>query len=155
MLFSLRKLAPALVLFASVSFAQRFEVSVSGVHYRIGTAPLGSINDTGKQDDDTKLRGKNGFAARFTWNTRGYYGHEFVFEQTNADLETKIRDADTGDVTATRQDRIKVRMASYNFLIYFMPAGEWWRPFITGGVQAHEYGAPNFAEWPWCYHRLA
>ena len=51
-------------------------------------------------------------------------------------------------VTSVLEDRVVIRQAYYNFLMYFMPKGERWRPFMTGGIHVTEYGAPGFEDWP-------
>jgi hypothetical protein len=64
-------------------------------------------------------------------------------------LQTILRNTVEGHtVTTTAEDRVAVHMAAYNFLIYFMPRGERWRPFVTGGIQAYDYQSPNIANWP-------
>lgn len=128
--------------------AQTWEVGVGGSYTRFGGQNLGSIATQEKQDDDTKLKGRHGFGGRVTLNTRGYYGHEFGYFISYADLSTKIRpDTKNPDFVELRKDRIRIQQASYNFLIYMMPRDERWRPYVTGGLQMHQYGEPHFAEW--------
>lgn len=125
--------------------AQRFEVAVLGGYPLISGAPLGSISSEKPKDDDTKLKGNYSYGARLTWNTKGYYGNEIGFTFNRATFQTKIRDAQ--GVETLRQSRIPVHHLFYNFLIYFMPAGERWRPFMTGGLQVQQYGAPRIPDW--------
>jgi len=127
--------------------AQRFEFGPAVTYSKIGKPPLGSIDAEDPQDNDTLLKGEYGMGLRFTWNTPGYYGHEFGYIRTRAQFETKIR---TGDPVTeqTLKDRINIHQASYNFMIYFMPAGERFRPFITGGMQAFQYDKPNVTGFP-------
>ena len=125
--------------------AQKFEASVFGGYPLISGAALGSISEEKPQDGDTKLKGNYAYGARLTWNTKGYYGNEVGYTFNRATLRTTLRDA--SGVVTLKQDRIVIHQACYNFLIYFMPAGERWRPFITGGMQIQRYGAPRFPEW--------
>jgi hypothetical protein len=122
--------------------AQRFEIGPAASYVKIGQPLLGSIDDEDPQDDDSRILGRNGYGVRVTWNTRGYFGHEFGYTRTKAEFETKIR---TGDpvVEQTLRDRINIHQASYNFMMYFMPAGERFRPFMTAGLQAFQYDKPN------------
>jgi hypothetical protein len=128
--------------------AQTYEISVSAGYPRLSSAPLGSLSQEGAKDNDTKLKGLQSYSARLTRNTRGYYGHELGFSYSRARLETTLRTTQGGKtVTTVAQDRIDIRQAHYNFLMYFMPKGERWRPFMTGGGQVQEYGAPGIPEW--------
>jgi hypothetical protein len=136
------------VLISSVAAAQTYEVGVGGSYARFGKQLLGSIALQNKEDDDTKLKGRIGYGARVTLNTRGYYGHEFGFFLNNADLSTKIRPDDKNpDTVVLRHARIRIQEVSYNFLMYMMPRGERFRPYITGGAQMSKYPEPRIAEW--------
>ncbi len=127
---------------------QLLEFSVSAVYPRLSSTPLGSISELSPRDTDTRIKGQAGLGARITWNTPGYYGHEGSYVYNRATLSTILRKVEAGStVTVERSGRIAIQQASYNFLIYFMPAGERWRPFITGGAQLHQYGRPGFSEW--------
>jgi hypothetical protein len=129
----------------AVAQAQKFEVSVLGGYPLISGAPLGSISQEKPKDTDTKLKGRYSYGTRLTWNTKGYYGNEIGFTFNRATFRTTLRDAD--GVETVRQDQIMVHHLFYNFLIYFMPAGERWRPFMTGGLQVQQYAAPRIPEW--------
>jgi hypothetical protein len=145
------------VLFCGAAWAQQpggekkptFEFSVIGGYPKWGKTLIGSINADDPKDDDSKLKGEYAYGARFTINTRGYYGHEFEYMYQRAKFQTQYRGT-VDDVAVTKQleDKVSIQQASYNFLIYFMPNGEFWRPYVTGGLQAYKYGAPRFAEWP-------
>ncbi len=136
------------VLAHGAAFAQKYEVSVFGMYPRFGRPLLGSLSAT-PNDKDTWLTGQYGFGARITANTKGYYGHElgYMMQRVNfhTDYTTTVNDA---SVTTRLEDRVKVQQAFYNFLVYFMPRDERWRPFITGGFQVAQYGAPRIAIWP-------
>jgi hypothetical protein len=135
-------------LISGVAAAQTYEVGVGGSYTRFGKQLLGSIALQNTQDDDTKLKGRIGYGARVTLNTRGYYGHEIAFFLNDADLSTKIRpDTANPDTVVLRQARIRIQEVSYNFLIYMMPRGERFRPYITGGAQMSKYPEPRIEEW--------
>ena len=129
---------------AATTLAQNFEVSAIGGLSRPSRAALGSLADSGGQDDDVTIKGDVGFGGRLTWNTKGYYGHEFGYLRTRGTLFAKIRDG--SDVTE-RQGRVIMQHLFYNFMMYMMPNGERVRPFITGGMTGVQYGEPNIAEW--------
>lgn len=136
----------AAISLATVLEAQRIEVSPSVGFFRPSKSPLGSLPDNqNKKDDDTKIKQDRGFGVRVTWNTRGYYGFEGSYMRAQNRLSARV--APAGQTAETREDKINVDHAAFNFLAYFMPAGERWRPFITGGVLSQKYGEPNFAGW--------
>jgi len=121
---------------------QKWEVNFSRVVSRISDAPLGSLNESPRvKDDDSRLVGRNGYGVRLTYNQRGYYGHEFGYIRTRAVFQTKLRpDAKTVNEV---EERVWVQEAFYTFLMYCMPRGERWRPYIAVGLQAHQYAAPK------------
>jgi hypothetical protein len=135
-----RTAAVSLLLGAAAS-AQSLEVSVQGMYPRF-SGKLGSVLESGRKDDDTTLKGKNGIGVRLTANTKGYYGHELTYFQMNATFGTQVI-PEGATARVLKEEKVKVRLAAYNFLMYMMPRGERFRPFITGGLQAHEYGAPK------------
>jgi len=127
----------------------RYEFSLFGGYPQWGDALLGSINMEDPKDTDSKLKGVYTTGARLTINTRGYYGHEFEYVQQRARFQTEYRTTiDDVPVTKMLEDRVTVRQASYNFLMYCMHNGEFWRPYITAGLQMYNFGAPRFEEWP-------
>ncbi len=135
-------------LISGIAFAQTWEVSVGPTYTRIGGQLLGSVSTNDKQDDDTKLKAKAGVGVRVTLNTPGYYGHEFSYSIHRADLTTKDRpDENNTNLVNEYSDRIKIHTVGYNFLIYMMPKGERWRPYLTGGVQMNQYGEPAIYIW--------
>ncbi len=133
------------LLVSGAAWAQPYEISVSAGIPRWGGAALGSSSPESPKDDDTKIKGEIGYGARITLNSKGYYGHEFGYIRNRATLEAKLRTEKGGEVV--KQDRINTWQAFYNFVIYFMPRGERWRPFMTGGLGMHRYGNPSFVEW--------
>lgn len=128
--------------------AQTFEVSVLAGYPRISGAPLGTINSENGKDDDSKLKGNYSYGATLTINTPGYYGHELGYINNRATFQTKLRTGTDGSTVTLEQDKIVIQQAFYNFLIYFMPKGERFRPFMTGGLQMYQYGEPHVSEWP-------
>lgn len=144
----IRTLLPSLFILIPCASAQTYEVSVMSTRLHISKADLGSISEEDKKDDDTKLRGHTGLGVRVTWNTKGYYGHELGFTKNRATLTTAMRETVGKVVEETvLEDRIIIENFWYNFLLYMMPRGERFRPFISFGGQMHRYGKPRFEEW--------
>jgi hypothetical protein len=138
-----------LLLASTLALAQRYEVSASGSFPILAGASLGSISAESIENNDTNLRGQYGYGVRLTRNTRGYYGHEVGYTRSQIRFRTTFRStADNVTTTTTREDRVNMQQINYNFLIYFMPNGERWRPFVTGGLEGARYSPPRFAEWP-------
>jgi opacity protein-like surface antigen len=137
-ILSLAALAPA--------WGQTFEVSPYYGWTRMSKTPLGSSSPAKPQSNDTTFRNGRSYGARLTLNTKGYYGHELSYTQTFATLQTKMQ-ATTDDPKLTLKDKVILRQLSYNFLIYFMPRGERWRPFITGGAEGVYSPNPKIAGW--------
>jgi hypothetical protein len=56
---------------------------------------------------------------------------------------------ETGTTTTETQREAKadVHQLSYNFMMYMMPSGEFWRPYITVGAQYFQYNRPDIPEW--------
>jgi len=123
------------------AWGQTYEVSVVSGLARMSKAPLGSVSVDNPQDNDTVLRNGYSYGVRLTYNPYVYYGHELGYLYTRAGLRTSVPDAN--NVRTTFEDKVAVHQAFYNFLIYFMPKGERWRPFITGGAQAYDFGNPH------------
>lgn len=112
-------------------------------------AALGSASLESPEDFDTRLKGDYSQGAWIAANTKGYYGHELSYLLSRVSLKSTLRNTVDGHtVTTVAEDRIAVHMAAYNFLVYFMPRGERWRPFVTGGLQAYEYQGPKIPNWP-------
>jgi hypothetical protein len=131
--------------------AQPFEVSVfGGFPLRFSHPLLGSLSDTAVDTDTSLTKGKDIVGARVTVNSKGYYGHELTYSIQHMTLQTlrTTADSDGNPVSTQYQDKVKLQMLSYNFLVYFMPRGERWRPFVTGGAQVYKWGAPHFDVWP-------
>lgn len=129
----------------SAVYAQKWEVAAQGSYVYPTRKNLGSLSTTDAKDDDTKMKAGTGYGARITMNTPGYYGFELGYVRSRTLLQTKIRPDTGGEIL--REARINNQFLSLNFLCYFMPPGERWRPFITGGVHVQTYGRPNIPEW--------
>jgi opacity protein-like surface antigen len=112
----------------------------------MGKIPLGSNNADTPVDNETMLKNGWGTGIRLTFNMRGYYGHELGFMHTRAGIRTSILQAD-GTTLTPGESHVNIEQAFYNFLIYMMPKGERWRPYLTGGVQAAKTGGPRLAGW--------
>ncbi|MBM3813674.1 MAG: hypothetical protein FJW20_18775 [Acidimicrobiia bacterium] len=128
------------------ALGQPFEFNLQGAYYRFGKAQLGSYSAEQPRDDDTRIKLRNGAGARFTINTKGYYGHEFTYLVNKGDLTATTRAVvNRVTVATTQSSKITMRQGAYNFLMYMMPRGERWRPYITGGLQMTDYGRPSLA----------
>jgi hypothetical protein len=138
------RLSALVWLFAAAAFAQKIEIGPVVAYQRMTKEFLGTINTSGGRDDDTRFAHGIGYGVRFTWNTRGYWGHEITLLQNRIPLRTRVV---TSAGPVRREEKVKIRQGAYNLLAYFMPRDERWRPFITGGIHLHDYPAPNFAEW--------
>ncbi|MGH9721654.1 MAG: hypothetical protein ACRD8O_15710 [Bryobacteraceae bacterium] len=125
--------------------AQTWEIGPMGGVARIKKTNLGSLEQSDTAGEDSRLIGKQSYGLRVTLNTKGYYGHEIGYVRTKATFRGSI----AGEGSAPRvqkEDAVFIQQASYNFLAYFMPSRERWRPFFAMGFQVHKSGAPNFAE---------
>jgi len=127
--------------------AQTYEFSVFGSRIGANGKPLGSLSGNRPRDDDSRLRAGYGYGARVTWNTPGYYGHELTYIHSRPTFETKLVSEDGRTVTPA-EAKIQMQQAAYNFMMYMMPLGERFRPFITVGLEAHQYGAPRIEGFP-------
>jgi hypothetical protein len=145
----------ALLTLASLPlFAQRYEVGAFYSYERTSHKPLGTVRDVGGADTDTRLRNGQGYGLRLTYNTKGYYGHEVHYQRNLIPLESNV-DAflfnPDGTITiggaVDRHEKLRQSELGYNFLMYMMPLGEWWRPFITVGAATVKTNAPLFPEW--------
>jgi hypothetical protein len=146
---SLLWFAPFLIC-ATVS-AQRYEVSVGANLLRLDSKPLGTIATSGGMDSDTYFEkvSVEGAILRLTWNSKGYYGHEigYSYNRSKLNVVTRTIDDDDNETVTPNQRKVKVGQFTYNFLMYMMPAGERFRPYITVGATVQDYGAPSVDEW--------
>ena len=135
-----------LVLFTVLAPAQNYEFSPTFGISRPKKSLLGSLEENSdKRDDDTRLKASHAFGLRATLNTPGYWGIEGAFMRHQNKLSTRI--SNSGQADYNREAKVNVDFISLNVLSYFMPKDEWWRPFMTVGVQTQRYGDPGFPEW--------
>lgn len=129
--------------------AQTYELGILGGYDRMTHGGLGSVSPENASVGDTRIKADYSEGAWITVNTKGYYGHEFSYLMTRFMVKSTVRNTvDTVTTTSILEDRTAMRQLNYNFLMYFMPRGERWRPFMTVGAQAYDYHAPNIANWP-------
>jgi hypothetical protein len=131
--------------------AQVIELGVfGGLEPHFGQPIMGSLSDTPYNNDTHLGHSRDVYGVRLTWNTKGYYGQEVGYSVQHLGFLTNYSTtlSDGTAFSAVLTDRVKVNQAFYNFLCYFMPRGERWRPFATAGGQYTEYDAPHFSEWP-------
>lgn len=144
----LKTLAVLLCMAVSAAWAQSVEVGIQGGYPRWGRAPLGSVSPELVQDTDTQFKGDYGYGASVTLNTKGYYGFELGYLRDVQRLTTVTRQTvDTTVYTTNYEDRLPVHIAYFDAVVYFMPRGERWRPFVNGGLQAYQYQNPHLAVW--------
>jgi len=116
-----------------------------GAYPRIFDSKLGSYSKESPKEDDTRLHGNRGYGGRFTLNTKGYYGHEVTYLNIKANMDSTTRTTENKvTTTVTSHSPINIQMAAYNFMMYMMPRGERFRPFVTGGLQGYRYSHPTF-----------
>jgi hypothetical protein len=144
MLKTLSYAAVLLSMAAAAAPAQTVELGVMGGYPRWGRAPLGSVSAELVEDTDTQLKGDYVYGASLTVNTKGYYGFEGGYMRDVNRITTVTRQtAGTTVFTTSHEDRRTVHMAYLNALVYFMPKGERWRPFVTGGLQGYNFTRPQ------------
>jgi hypothetical protein len=127
--------------------AQTFEVSPFAAYLRMGRAPLGSASPESPQDTDSRLKSAMGYGVRLTWNPWNYYGHEITYIRLRPTFQSTLRDTDHPD-GVVESDKINLQEAAYNFMMYFMPRGERWRPYFTAGMQLYQYSEPRITDFP-------
>ena len=127
------------------AFGQRYEIGPAGGYTRFAKTPLGSVVEGDNAGENSRLKGKQSYGARLTWNTKGYYGHEITYMRGMAEFSSQVPGETSGRLQ--RNSNVTTHEASYNALAYFMPAGERWRPFLTGGIEMIRLGKPRIPEW--------
>lgn len=126
---------------------QTFEVAPVAGWTRISKAPLGYASAVEGRDDDTTFRNGYSYGARITVNTPGYWGHELTYLRTEAKLRT-VRQDTASDPRETKIGKVRNHQLSYNFLAYWMPKNERFRPFLTVGLEARRSGRPDIEGFP-------
>ena len=123
--------------------AQTWEVSPYAGYLRLSKKPLGSLNSSAPKDDDTKLTARQpGYGVSVTLNTHGYYGVEVGILRSRARLVSKLIPAAGGD-PVPETGTVTQNQVFLNGICYFMPRGEWFRPFVTAGFDAQFWSAPG------------
>ncbi|MCC7173708.1 MAG: outer membrane beta-barrel protein [Bryobacterales bacterium] len=126
--------------------AQTLEVAPIAGWTRVSRAPLGYASAVQGKDSDTTFRNGYTYGLRITLNTPGYYGHELTALQTEARLATVFQDTETAP-RVPKTGRVLLHQLSYNFLAYWMPKNERFRPFLTVGLEARRSGKPHIEGW--------
>jgi hypothetical protein len=110
-------------------------------------APLGSSSPESQDNRDTTFRNGYSNGLRLTWNPHRYYGYELGYLQTRATVQTKIKS--TADAPKqTYEGKATLHQAFFDFLAYWMPKNERWRPYFALGAQAQKAGNPRgIPEW--------
>jgi opacity protein-like surface antigen len=136
------------------AYGQKYEVGAFFAFDRMSRKPLGTVRQTGGADTDTRFGDGTGFGIRLTQNTKGYYGHEVSYERSHITLRANVDEfvfGTDGSIflgnPVDRKEKVRQSRLGYNFLMYMMPAGEWWRPYITIGVATIRTDPPRFIEW--------
>jgi opacity protein-like surface antigen len=143
-----------LALACAPAYGQKYEVGAIFAFDRMSRAPLGTVRQSEGSDSDTKYGDGRGFGIRLTQNTKGYYGHEVSYVRSQINLRANVDEfVFNSDDTVTlgnavdRREKVRQSRLGYNFLMYMMPAGERWRPYITIGVATMKTDPPRFIEW--------
>lgn len=125
-----------------------WEVSPAAAFWNLRGNGLGTFSTRAADARDTRLRNGIAYGLRLTGNTRGYYGHEFTYLRLRGTADTTIK---TGTTSAPeevrRRGRATIQQAQYTFLMYMMPNGERWRPYLAVGAQAGLFQRPRIEEW--------
>ncbi|MBI3209471.1 MAG: hypothetical protein HYZ37_11305 [Candidatus Solibacter usitatus] len=129
----------------TLASAQTWEFTPTAGYQRMSRRGLGSLSATNGKPTDIKFQDGYGYGLRLTMNSRGYYGHELGYF-LNRPVMNALITPETGPAVK-RTDRVNVQMAYYSFLAYMMPKNERWRPYLAGGGQMFQYGAPKFKEY--------
>ncbi len=105
-------------------------------------APLGSSSPESPLNTDTRFRNGYTNGLRLTWNPHRYFGYEVGYFQTKATLESKIQETADGP-KQTFRDKVTLHQAFFDFLVYWMPKNERWRPYFAVGAQAQQASSPH------------
>ena len=135
------------LLCAAAVQAQTFEAGAAYSFTRFSRAALGSVVSGDTAGENTRLKWKQAYGGYFTINTRGYYGHEFSYFRDRAEFSSQVPGEAETDPRIQRNSTVTIHQGAYNFLIYFMPRGERWRPYITGGLEMVHFRKPQIPEW--------
>ena len=137
-----------------MAYGQKWEVSPFAGYWRLKNSSMGSLNQDQSValDSDVRVKGDGySYGVRLTWNTRGYYGQEIAYMRyrmnVRADRIPVLSSDGTSVVYISQEGQANVDTIFYDFLAYFMPAGERWRPYFAGGAQVSRYGIPKIPYW--------
>ncbi len=131
----------------SQAWGQTVEISVLEGWARISKTALGSSSPASPQDTDTKFRNGYSSGLRLTWNPHRYYGYELGYLWTRPTLETGIQPTEDA-VKETLRRKVTLHQVFFDFLAYWMPKNERWRPFFALGAHAQKSKTPNnVANW--------
>jgi opacity protein-like surface antigen len=148
----LRLVSAAVLACSSCAFAQSFEASVGGGDTLIPSknAFLGTSTTDPTSGNYTL---KNGFriVLRMTLNTGRFMGHEFGYAYSRTSLDTPPATlANGGGITLPTTTTVPAQNISvpshqgfYDFLVYGLPEGKVFRPFVCGGVQFTAFSQPG------------
>jgi len=129
------------------AWGQTIEISALRGWARMSKTPLGSSSPESQDDRDTTFRNGSSNGLRLTWNPHRYYGYELGYLQTNATLQVKIQDTSDGP-KETLNRKVTLHQAFFDFLVYWMPKNERWRPYFAMGAQAQQGRNPrDLPEW--------
>jgi len=134
---------------SQAALPQKYEISPVFAAKRMSSEDLGSLNDEAADNDTQFKKSSTGIGLRLTRNTKGYYGHELSYIFNRAKVRSLIRTEDDAgnDVETQREGKADVHELYYNFMMYMMPSGEFFRPYVTVGLQYAQYNRPNITEW--------
>jgi hypothetical protein len=128
--------------------AQTWEVAPVAGYLKLSKKSIGSAVTNDPKIDDTQLHSlQPAYGIDITRNTVGYYGFEAGFLRSKARMDTKLIPASATD-RVTESGTVYLNQFSFNGICYFMPKEEWWRPYVTAGVQVAMFGKPRVPDWP-------
>jgi hypothetical protein len=121
---------------------QTVEVSILRAWARMSKTPLGSSSPSSPDDHDTTFRNGYSNGLRLTWNPHRYFGYELGYLQTHVTLRAKIQ-ASKSAPKETYDRKVTLHQAFFDFLVYWMPKNERWRPYVVMGAQAQQSPNPH------------
>jgi hypothetical protein len=125
------------------ALAQRYEAGVFGAYEKSKRENLGTLfSSNAGLNSDTELGNGNGYGVRLTLNTEGYHGLEFSYSRTRLPFRTQLLVDPEEETFEAYDERLRTTIFSGNWLFYFMPRDEKWRPYFTFGAHAQNYRKP-------------
>ncbi len=146
----LLRLALAAAATMTVLSAQNWEFAPVGGYLKLSKKVIGSANLDSPKDDDTTLHSRQPvYGMRLTRNTKGYWGFELTALRSKARIDSKLLPQNGSSTdTILESGTISINQVFFNGISYFMPNGERFRPYVTGGINAQFYGKPPLEDWP-------